>query len=151
MKVILKEAVGGLGKAGDVVDVADGYAQNYLIPKGLAVAASPGALKDWEQKRAAIAKREAKERSEAEALADKLRDKEVKVTAKAGEGGKLYGSITPKEIATAIEDQLKTKVDRKKIELTDGIKEIGTHPVTVRLYSGVDTTIKVTVVESKEG
>ena len=151
MKIILKEAVGGLGKVGEVVDVADGYAQNYLIPRGMAVAATPGALKDWEQKRAILAKREAQEREEAQVLAKTLKDKEVKVEAKAGEGGKLYGSVTSKEVAAAIEDQLKTKVDRKKLELADTIKELGTYPVTIKLYPGVDATIKVNVVESSEG
>jgi len=150
MKVILKEPVGGLGKTGDVVDVANGYAQNYLIPRGMAVVATPGTLRDWEHKKAALAKREAQDIGEAQELADSLRDKEVKIEAKAGEAGKLYGSVTPKEIAAAIEDQLKAKVDRKKIELPEAIRELGAHPVTVKLYPGVDTTIKVNVVESKE-
>lgn len=150
MKVILKETVGGLGKIGDVVDVADGYARNYLVPRGTAVIATPGALKEWDQKRASIAKKEALERESAQELADRLRDKEVTVEAKAGEGGKLYGSVTAKEVASAIEGQLKAEVDRKKIEIAESIKELGSHEVTVKLYSGIETTIKVNVVESKE-
>ncbi|MCL6472471.1 MAG: 50S ribosomal protein L9 [Firmicutes bacterium] len=151
MKVILKEAVGGLGKMGDVVNVADGYARNYLVPKGLAVAATPGALKEWEQKRVTIAKREAAERAEAEALAAQLNDKEVTVEAKVGEEGKLYGSVTSKEIAAAILEQLKVEIDRKKIEIGQSIKEVGTYPAHIRLYPGVDATVKVNVVASKEG
>ncbi|MDI6716422.1 MAG: 50S ribosomal protein L9 [Actinomycetota bacterium] len=150
MKVILKETVGGLGKIGDIVDVADGYARNYLVPRGMAVIATPGALKEWEQKRIVIAKKEAQERESAQAVADSLRDKEVKIEAKAGEGGKLYGSVTAKEIAAAIESQLKTRVDRKKVEIAASIKELGTYPITIKLYPGVETTVKVNVVESKE-
>lgn len=150
MKVILKETVGGLGKIGDVVDVADGYARNYLVPRGIAVVATKGTLKDWELKRAVIVKREAKERAGAQEIADSLRDKEVTIAAKAGEGGKLYGSVTAKEVAAAIEDQLKVTVDRKKVEIAEHIKEIGVHPATIRLYPGVEATVKVNVVESKE-
>lgn len=150
MKVILKEAVGGLGKAGEVVNVADGYARNYLVPKDLAVIATPGALKEWEQKRKVIEKREAQERSEAEALAARLNDKEITVEAKAGEEGKLYGSVTSKEVAAAVEEQLKVAVDRKKIEIGLTIKELGTYPVAIRLYPGVEATVKVNVVASKE-
>ncbi len=150
MKVILKEAVGGLGKAGEVVNVADGYARNYLVPKDLAVVATSGALKEWEQKRKVIEKKEAQERGAAEELAARLNDKEVTVGAKAGEEGKLYGSVTSKEIAAAIEEQLKFEIDRKKIEVGLTIKELGTYPVTLKLYPGVDATVKVNVVESKE-
>ncbi|MBE0447777.1 MAG: 50S ribosomal protein L9 [Actinobacteria bacterium] len=150
MKVILKEAVGGLGKVGDVVDVADGYAQNYLIPRGMAVMATPGTLKDWAQRKAALAKKEAQEREEAQALADRLKDKEVKIEARVGDGGRLYGSVTSREIAAAIKAQLKIKVDRKKIELPDSIKELGIYPVTIKVYPGVDATVNVNVVKSRE-
>ncbi len=150
MKVILKESVSGLGKTGDVVDVADGYGRNYLVPKDIAVVATKGALKEWDLKRATLVKKEAKDRAEAESLAAGLNDKEVKVEAKAGEEGKLYGSVTTKEIAAAIEKQLKTEVDKKKIELAQPIKEVGDHPVTVKLFPGVDATVIVKVVGSKE-
>jgi len=150
MKVILKEPVGGLGRTGDVVDVKDGYARNYLIPRDLAEMATPGALKVWEQKRAVIEKKEAQERAEFEAIAGKINEKEVTVEAKAGEEGKLYGSVTSKEVASAIEDQLGVEVDRKKIELGVTIKELGTYPALVRLYPGVDATVQVNVVASKE-
>ncbi len=150
MRVILKEAVGGLGKVGDVVNVADGYARNYLVPNGLAVAATPGALKEWEQKKAVIVKREAQERSEAEKLSAEINDKEVTVEAKVGAEGKLYGSVGSKEVAAAIQEQLKVEVDRKKIEVGQVIKEVGTYPVHVRVYPGVEALVKVTVVASKE-
>ncbi|WP_286679060.1 50S ribosomal protein L9 [Candidatus Aquicultor secundus] len=150
MKVILKESVSGLGKTGDVIDVADGYARNYLVPKNIAVVATKGTLKEWDLRRATLVKKEAKDRTEAEAIAAGLNNKEVKVEAKAGEEGKLYGSVTSKEIAAAIEKQLKTEVDKKKIELAQPIKEVGDHPVTVKLFPGVDTTVIVKVVGSKE-
>lgn len=150
MKVILKESVTGLGKTGDVVDVADGYARNFLVPKNKAVVATKGTLKEWDLRRATLVKKEAQNRTEAEALAASLKDKVVTIEAKAGEEGKLYGSVTAKEIAAAIETQLKTEVDKKKIELEHGIKEMGDHPVTVKLYPGVETTVVVKVVGSKE-
>jgi len=150
MKVILKEPVGGLGRTGDVVDVKDGYARNYLIPRELAVKATPGALKEWEQKRVVIEKKEAQERAEFEAIAGKINEKEVTVEAKAGEEGKLYGSVTSKEVASAIKDQLGIEVDRKKIELGVTIKDLGTYRALVRLYPGVDATVQVNVVASKE-
>lgn len=150
MKVILKEPVGGLGRTGDVVEVKDGYARNYLIPRDLAQMATPGALKEWEQKRAVIEKKEAQERAEFEAIAEKINEKEVTVEAKAGEEGKLYGSVTSKEVASAIKDQLGIEVDRKKIELGVTIKDLGTYPALVRLYPGVDATVQVNVVASKE-
>lgn len=150
MKVILKEPVSGLGRMGEVVNVADGYARNFLVPKGLAEIATAGALRDWEQKKHLIAKREAQEIATAEGLAASLRDKEVIIEAKAGEAGKLYGSVTSKEIAAAIEEQLKIEVDRKKIEIAESIKELGVHPVTVKVHAGVETTVNVNVVESKE-
>lgn len=150
MKVILKEPVGGLGRTGDVVDVKDGYARNYLIPRDLAEMATPGALKVWEQKRAVIEKKEAQERAEFEAIAEKINEKEVTVEAKAGEEGKLYGSVTSKEIASAIKNQLGIEVDRKKVELDVTIKDLGTYPALVRLYPGVDATVQVNVVASKE-
>lgn len=149
MKVILKEPVAGLGKMGDVVAVADGYARNFLMPKGLAEMATKGALRDWDQKKHLIIRREAQERTEAEEIANLLRDKEVTIPARAGEEGKLYGSVTSKEIAEAVLAQLKVEVDRKKIE-SEHIKELGEHPVTIKIYPGVETTVKVNVVESKE-
>jgi len=151
MKVILTETVGGLGRVGDVVDVAKGYAQNYLVPRGMAVIATTGTLKDWEHKKAAISKKQAQEIEEAQTLADSIKDKEVTIEAKAGEGGKLYGSITSKEIAEAVDSQLKIEVDRKKIEIAGTIKEIGVHPVTIKLYPGVEATVSINVVETKEG
>ncbi|MBS3908586.1 MAG: 50S ribosomal protein L9 [Actinobacteria bacterium] len=151
MKVILKETVGGLGRIGEVVEVARGYAQNYLVPRGMAVVATPGTLKDWEHKKATTSKRQAHELSEAQELADSIKDKEVTVEAKAGEGGKLYGSITAKEVAEAITAQLKIEVDRKKVDIAGAIKELGLHPVTVKIYPGVEAVVSINVVSAKEG
>ncbi|MDP2211158.1 MAG: 50S ribosomal protein L9 [Candidatus Aquicultor sp.] len=150
MKVILKETVGGLGRIGEVVEVARGYAQNYLVPRGMAVVATPGTLKDWEHKKATTSKRQAHELSEAQELADSIKDKEVTVEAKAGEGGKLYGSITAKEVAEAITKQLKIEVDRKKVDIAGAIKELGAHPATVKVYPGVDAVVSINVVAAKE-
>ncbi|HCH00084.1 MAG: 50S ribosomal protein L9 [Candidatus Aquicultor primus] len=150
MKVILKETVGGLGRIGEVVEVARGYAQNYLVPRGMAVVATPGTLKDWEHKKATTSKRQAHELSEAQELADSIKDKEVTVEAKAGEGGKLYGSITAKEVAEAITKQLKIEVDRKKVDIAGAIKELGSHPVSVKVYPGVDAIVSINVVAAKE-
>jgi large subunit ribosomal protein L9 len=150
MKIILNQTVGGLGKIGETIDVADGYARNYLVPKGLAVVATKGATRDWDHKRAALAKKEAQGRADAQAIADVLQEKAITIKAKVGEAGKLYGSVTSKEIADAVAEQLKIEVDRKKIELEHGFKEVGEHKVTVKLQAGIEATITINVVESEE-
>lgn len=150
MKIILNQTIGGLGKIGETVSVADGYARNYLVPKGMAVVATKGAIRDWDNKRAALVKKEAQQRADSQAIADALQEKAVTIGAKVGEAGKLYGSVTSKEIAEAIAEQLKMEVDRKKIELEHGIKEAGEHQVTIKIASGIDATVTVNVVESKE-
>lgn len=150
MKIILNQSIGGLGRIGEVVNVADGYARNYLVPKGLAVTATKGAVKDWDHKRAALVKKEAQMRADAQAIADALQEKAVVIEAKVGEAGKLYGSITSKEIKEAVLEQLKIEVDRKKIELEHGLKETGEHQVAVKVGSGINATVTVSVVESKE-
>lgn len=148
MKVILTQQVKGLGEPGDVVEVSDGYAQNYLIPRGLARKATAGALKDLEQKRAAAARREAKERAEAEEIARELSRKEIIIKAKAGEKGHLYGSITSKDVADAILEQTGVKIDRKKVEIPEPIKELGKYGITARLYPGVEAALSVRVEEA---
>ncbi len=147
MKVILTQQVKGLGGPGDV-EVSDGYAHNYLIPRGLAKRATPGALKNLEQQRAAAAKREAKERAEAEEVAKQLSDKEITLKAKAGEKGHLYGSITSKDVAEAVLEQTGLKIDRKKVEIPEPIKEIGKYRVSAKLYPGVEASFAVSVEEA---
>lgn len=148
MKVILSKQVKGLGKPGDVVEVSDGYAQNYLVPRELASIATPGALKDLGHKKAAISRREEKELSEAKNIASALSRKAVTITAKAGEKGHLYGSITAKDVADAVLSQTSLRLDRKKIELVDPIKELGEHEVKARIHPGVEATFSVVVKEA---
>ncbi|MCL5291811.1 MAG: 50S ribosomal protein L9 [Actinobacteria bacterium] len=148
MKVVLKQQVKGLGKAGDIVNVSDGYAQNYLIPRGLATQATTGTLKDLEQKKAAARRREEKELAEAGEIARQLSSKTIALKAKAGEKGHLYGSITSKDIADAVLEQAGLKVDRKKIELPEPIRELGEHKVVARIYPGVEAKFSVSVEEA---
>jgi large subunit ribosomal protein L9 len=149
MKVILKEDVKSLGKKGDIVNVADGYGRNFLIPRGYAVEASKGNLETVKQESIAKQKREAKEKAKAEALAEMLEKITVKVPAKAGEKGRLFGSITAKDISEAVMQQANIEVDRKKIDLADTIKSLGTYKVNVRLYPGISAVLSVNVVEAK--
>jgi large subunit ribosomal protein L9 len=146
MKVILLEDVKSLGRKGDVVEVAEGYGRNYLLPRKLAVEASKGALASLNEQKKAQAKREAEERAAAEALAKLLESKPVNVTAKAGGNGKLFGAITNAQIAEAIERSFDVAVDRHKIELKDTIKALGTYPVSVRLGKNIVAKATVNVV-----
>ncbi|MGI6129105.1 MAG: 50S ribosomal protein L9 [bacterium] len=146
MKVILLQDVPRLGKRGDVVNVNDGYARNYLLPRRLAQEATKGSLKEVERRLKAQAKKEKQAEQEARALAERLSGTEVAVTARAGEGGRLFGSITNQDVADAIEKQLKLTIDKRKIELKEPLKALGEHKVTLRLYTDVTSEIVVKVV-----
>ncbi|MDH7577353.1 MAG: 50S ribosomal protein L9 [Bacillota bacterium] len=146
MKVILKEDVKNLGKKGDLIEVAEGYGRNYLIPRGLAVPASEGKLKETALIQEGRAKKEARAQKEAEAAAAKLKDLTLTISSRAGEGGKLYGAVTSRDIARELENVLGRAVDKRKIELSEPIKTLGTHPVLLRLHPGVEVKIKVCVV-----
>ncbi|MDP1808643.1 MAG: 50S ribosomal protein L9 [Actinomycetota bacterium] len=146
MQVILQAEVPSLGREGDIIKVAGGYANNYLIPKGLAVLATPGNLKQLELRRTVIVKREAIVRGEAEAHAAKLEGKSVTITAKAGAEGRLYGSITTKDMAAAIEDGLGVAVDRRRIEPSDPIKQAGDVTVKIKFYPGVEASVVIKVI-----
>jgi large subunit ribosomal protein L9 len=148
MEVLLLKSVEQLGEAGDIKRVADGYARNYLIPRGLATTATSGAIKKAEQLRQAEDHRQAKELSEAQALAQILDGVSVTFQARAGESDRLYGSITNVNIAEALEEKIGQPVDRRKIELEEPLKELGTHAVTIRLAVGAEA--KVTVVIERE-
>ena len=145
MKVVLLGEVHGKGGEGDVVDVAQGYAENYLMPKKLAVAATPGNLKQLEERRNNIAKREAVRLANANALKEKLDGQQVTVDAKVGDEGVLFGSVTSQMIADAIKAQLDIEVDRKRIELGKPIKVSGVHNVEISLYREVRATVVVLV------
>lgn len=146
MKVILQKDVKGLGKAGAVVNAADGYARNYLLPKGLAVVASDGNISNLKQKEASAAKKKEKELLEAKELGSKVTKTEIILPVKVGDGGRLYGSITNKDIADFLEKK-GLKVDRRKIELKETIKALGEYEVSVKLHPEVNVITKVKVVE----
>jgi large subunit ribosomal protein L9 len=145
MKVILKQDVANLGGAGDVVDVADGYGNNYLLPRNLAMMASRGALADAEAMRNSRVKREAKTLDEAEELKNKLEAKAVTVSAKAGEDGTLYGSVGNSAVAAAVKDQLGITIDRRRIPMDKPFKHLGTEEITVRIHPEVTATLRVEV------
>ena len=145
MKVILLGEIKGKGGEGDVVDVAQGYAENYLFPKKLAVAATKGNLKQLEERRNNIAKREAVRLADANALKDAIDDKSVTVDDKVGDEGILFGSVTSTMVADAINAQLGVEIDRKRVELGKPIKVAGTHPVVVSLYREIRATVNVLV------
>lgn len=146
MKVIFLQDVKGQGKKGEIKEVSEGYARNYLIPKGLVQIATPGATKSMEQMNAALAKKKEREKQEAIELAAKLAEMTVVIKAKAGEGGRLFGAITSKQIAEALE-KMNVKIDKKKIELDEPIRTLGVTKVPLRLYPEVKGTLSVHVVE----
>lgn len=147
MKVILLEDVRGLGSKGDTARVADGYARNYLLPRGLAVEATPVNLKRLQiekQRQAALKEKQAKE---AEQMAAKLNGLQIVVFSRAGEGGKLFGSVTNKEISEAIQKQTGIAVDKRRIELDEPIKSVGSYSVTVRLHPEISASLTVVVTD----
>ena len=146
MKIILKSDVEALGGAGDIVDVKDGYANNFLVPRGLAMKATRGAVADAEAMRRSRVKREAHSLGEAQELAALLEKKTVTIRAKAGEDGTLYGSVGNSGVATAIKDQLGITIDRRRIPMDKPFKHIGAYEVPVRVHSQLVATVKVEVV-----
>lgn len=150
MKVILTQDVEGKGREGDVLDVAQGYAVNFLLPRKLALAASPGELRQLDDRKVKLEKKENERREDAEALKEKLEAESVNIEARAGEEGKLYGSVTNAQIAEAISIQLELSVDKHAIDLGEHIKTLGEHKVPVRVYPGVDAELTVNVMERAE-
>jgi large subunit ribosomal protein L9 len=143
MKVILSQDIKGTGKKGEILNVSDGFARNYLFPKALAVEATEGNLKSVLQRKDAEARRKAVNEQSAREIAGRLKDLTVSIKAKAGEGGRLFGSVTGKEIAEALLDQHHIEVDRKKIEIEEPIKSLGVHDVRLKLFAGISSTLKV--------
>ncbi|GAA0116690.1 50S ribosomal protein L9 [Clostridium senegalense] len=146
MKVILLKDVKSVGKKGDVINAADGYARNYLFPKKLAQEANDANMHILNKKNEAERKKKLEEMEAAQEVAASLKDKEVKISAKSGDNGRLFGAITSKDIAAALEKQYNVKVDKKKI-VTDTIKTMGTFEIEVKVYPEVSTKIKVVVSE----
>lgn len=145
MRVILTEDLKGKGKKGEMINVADGYARNYLIPRGLAVEATESNIRDLDRIKQAEAKRKERERGQAEDLASRLAEVGIVLKARAGEKGRLFGSITNKDIADALSKVVGEEIDKKKVELEEPIRALGEYTVNVRLYAGVWQAIKVTV------
>lgn len=147
MRIVLHESIQGLGNRGDIVDVADGYARNSLIPKGLAQQASAGVEAQADAMKKAWQVKNAKDREAAEEIAQSLVARAVVVPAKAGAEGKLFGSVTAADIASAVQEQTNIELDRKMIQLEEPIRTVGAHPVQVRLRSDVEFPVTITVVE----
>ena len=149
MKVLLTRDVAGVGKAGEIKKVADGYGRNYLIPRGLAVLSRPGLVHQAEEKRLAAEKRDARETANARALAEQLAQITLIFKAKAGEQDKLYGSITSSDVVDELAKQIGQELDRRKVVLERPIKQLGSHQVTVKLATDVNAELTV-IVEREE-
>ena len=145
MIVILNRDIKGTGKAGDVVKVSDGYARNMLLPKGYATEATDGNIRNLEKQKAIAAEKKAAEKAAAQATAEKIGAISVEIKTKAGEGGKIFGSITSKDIADALKEQHNITVDKKKIQLESPIKQTGEITVEIKLYTEVSAKLKVVV------
>ena len=145
MQVILTQYVKGQGKKGQMVNVSDGYARNFLFPKGLAQEATKSNINDLKGKKESLEYKIKTETDEAKAIAEKMTVIEVVLKAKAGDNGKLFGSITSKDVSDALTNQHHIKLDKKKFVLPDGIKSLGVTSVKVKLYTGVVGELKVRV------
>lgn len=145
MIVILMKDVKGSGKAGDVVKVSDGYARNMLLPKGLAKEATEGNIRSLEKQKAIAAEKLEEQKAAAKEMAAKLEKITLKIESKGGNSGKLFGSITSKDIAEALEKQEGMKIDKKKIEMKTPIKQAGETEVTLKLFTEISAQLKVSV------
>lgn len=146
MKVVLTEDVEKLGSKGDIVDAADGYARNYLFPRGLAVEATKQKIKELEEKEAKKNRLENEKREEANQLKSELESEKFVIKVKAGENGRLFGSVNTKDIADAASDK-GYDIDKRKIDLDDSIKSLGMHTVSVKLYDDITADLKINVKE----
>lgn len=146
MRIVLREDVDTLGRKGDLVDVADGYARNYLVPKGLAMKATKGVVAQAESMRRSREVKETRDRDAAQALAAQLGSRALEIKARAGEGGKLFGSVTAADVAEALQAQTGVEIDRRKVVLDEAIRELGDSEVTVKLHTDVAVAVVVHVV-----
>jgi len=146
VRVVLRTDLDHVGKRGDIVDVADGYARNYLLPKGHAIAATAGVTAQAAAMRKARDLKDARDRESAEVVARTLVPMVIRIPAKAGSGGRLFGSVTSADIAEAVSHQAKVNLDRRRLQLDEPIKSTGTHEVQVKLHSDVEFRITVEVV-----
>ena len=148
MKVILKQDIKGVGKKDQIIEAADGYARNYLLPRNLAVPADVGNMNKKKKKNTSADYRRQEDLKEAKAIAEKMRTITVKITVKAGENGRLFGAVTSKEIAEALKKDFNIEVDKKKILLDESIKVAGVTKVDVKLNEGVMAKVTVMVIPS---
>jgi large subunit ribosomal protein L9 len=148
MRVVLHDGIAGLGNRGDIVEVADGYARNLLIPKGLAQRASSGVEAQASVMKRAWQVRNARQREAAEEVAKVLVAKTIEISARAGSEGKLFGSVTSNDIASAVRDQAGIELDRKMIELDEPIRSLGTHAVMVKPHNEVHFPVSILVVQT---
>jgi large subunit ribosomal protein L9 len=146
VKVVLRDDVDNLGQRGDLLEVSDGYARNYLVPRGLATKATKGAVREAEAVRRTREARVARDREGAEEVASRLAGARVELRARSGEGGKLFGSITNADIAAAVQQVTGLELDRRTIELAEPLKELGPAEIPVRLHPEVTATLQVEVV-----
>ncbi|MGM0501457.1 MAG: 50S ribosomal protein L9 [Bacillota bacterium] len=148
MKVILQDDVKNLGNEGEVVEVADGHARNYLLPRGLAKEATTQNLNNLKQKKKSKQKQKEEERKAAQEKADELEGLILEIPVKAGDNNRLFGSVTSMDIAEKIEEETGEKIDKRDIDLTDHIKNLGVKAVDIKLHKDVTATVKVKVVEA---
>jgi large subunit ribosomal protein L9 len=146
MKVVLRDDVENVGRKGDLIEVTDGFARNYLVPRGLAMKATKGVVQQAEAMRRNREARDAREREAAQALADQLAGQRIELRARAGEGGRLFGSVTSADVVDAVRTQTGVALDRRKTQLADPLKELGPVEIPVRLHSDVEVTLTVDVV-----
>lgn len=149
MKVILKQDVKGKGKKGQMVEVAEGYARNFLLPKDLAIPATADAMNTMRLQEKARQRAEAEAKAAAQTAAEKLKECQVKIPAKGGEGGKLFGAVTTKEISAALLEQYGVEIDSKKLVLEEPIKAFGSYQIKAKLGYEISGTVYVLVTESK--
>lgn len=146
MRVVLRDDVENVGRKGDLIEVTDGFARNYLVPRGLAIKATKGVVQQAEAMRRNREAREARDREAAQALADQLTGRRIELRARAGEGGRLFGSVSATDVADAVRAQTGVEVDRRKTQLAEPLKELGTVEVPVKLHADVEVTVTVDVV-----
>jgi large subunit ribosomal protein L9 len=146
VKVVLRDDVENIGRKGDLIEVTDGFARNFLVPRGLAMKATKGVVQQAEAMRRNREARDARDREAAQALADQLTGKRIELRARAGEGGRLFGSVTLADVADAVRAQTGVEVDRRKAQLAEPLKELGVVEVPVKLHADVEVTLTVDVV-----
>jgi len=146
VKVVLRDDVENIGRKGDLIEVTDGFARNFLVPRGLAMKATKGVVQQAEAMRRNREARDARDREAAQALADQLTGTRIELRARAGEGGRLFGSVTSADVADAVRAQTGVELDRRKTQLAEPLKELGAVEVPVKLHTDVEVILTVDVV-----